>query len=139
RPRRTGCARGRTPLGSAGAGAVAGPRCKRDAPPGKAVPPPRGDPQGPGGVSGPQHRAPLGGAPAPQPEPAMGLAAAWIDAFTDRPYGGNPAAVVRLERPIPDRAMQDLAREFGLSETAFLLPEGDGWRLRWFTPAIEVR
>lgn len=69
----------------------------------------------------------------------MGLAAAWIDAFTDRPYGGNPAAVVRLEHPVPDRAMQDLAREFGLSETAFLLPEGDGWRLRWFTPAVEVR
>lgn len=68
----------------------------------------------------------------------MGLAAAWIDAFTDRPYGGNPAAVVRLDRPVPDRAMRDLAREFGLSETAFLLPEGDGWRLRWFTPAVEV-
>lgn len=69
----------------------------------------------------------------------MGLAAAWIDAFTDRPYGGNPAAVVRLDRPAADPAMQALAREFGLSETAFLLPEGDGWRLRWFTPATEVR
>jgi predicted PhzF superfamily epimerase YddE/YHI9 len=69
----------------------------------------------------------------------MGLSAALIDAFTDRPYAGNPAAVVRLERPVPDRALQDLAREFGLSETAYLLPEGEEWRLRWFTPAVEVR
>lgn len=69
----------------------------------------------------------------------MGLDAAWIDAFTDRPYGGNPAAVVRLVTPVTDRAMQALAAEFGLSETAYLLPEGDAWRLRWFTPAAEVR
>lgn len=68
----------------------------------------------------------------------MGLAAAWIDAFTDRPFAGNPACVVRLERTEPDRAMQGLAAELGLSETAFLLPEGEGWRLRWFTPAVEV-
>ncbi len=68
----------------------------------------------------------------------MTLAAAWIDAFTDRPYGGNPAGVVRLERAVADRAMQDLAAEFGLSETAFLLSEGDAWRLRWFTPVREV-
>lgn len=68
----------------------------------------------------------------------MSLAAAWVDAFTDRPFAGNPAAVVRLERPVPDRAMQALATEFGLSETAFLLPEGEGWRLRWFTPVTEV-
>lgn len=68
----------------------------------------------------------------------MGLAAAWIDAFTDRPFAGNPAGVVRLEQPVPDRAMQSLAAELGLSETAFLRQEGENWRLRWFTPAVEV-
>ena len=68
----------------------------------------------------------------------MTLAASWIDAFTDRPYGGNPAAVVRLEHAVADRAMQDLAAEFALSETAFLLADGDAWHLRWFTPAREV-
>ncbi|HJS47739.1 MAG TPA: PhzF family phenazine biosynthesis protein [Gemmatimonadales bacterium] len=68
----------------------------------------------------------------------MGPSAAWVDAFADRPFSGNPAAVVRLEQPASDRAMQDLAREFGLSETAYLLPEGDDWRLRWFTPSVEV-
>lgn len=62
----------------------------------------------------------------------------WVDAFCDRPFGGNPAAVCLLERPAPEEAMQSLAFEFGLSETAFAWPVGDGYSLRWFTPVAEV-
>ena len=61
-----------------------------------------------------------------------------IDAFTDAPFKGNPAGVCRLTRPVPDQWMQSLAAEMNQAETAFLLPEGDGFRLRWFTPAVEV-
>lgn len=61
-----------------------------------------------------------------------------VDAFSGVPFAGNPAAVCLLDGPRPDAWMQALAREMNLSETAFLLPEGDGWRLRWFTPAVEV-
>ena len=61
-----------------------------------------------------------------------------IDAFTDRPFRGNPAAVCLLPGPRPEAWMQDVAREMNLSETAFLHPEADGYRLRWFTPAVEV-
>src|SRR5438309_10736487 len=61
-----------------------------------------------------------------------------VDAFTDRPFAGNPAAVCILPAPAGERWMQDVAREMNLSETAFLHPEGDGFRLRWFTPAVEV-
>lgn len=62
-----------------------------------------------------------------------------VDAFTDRPFAGNPANVVPLEADAPTEWMQRLAAEFNLSETAFLRHEGDGlWHLRWFTPAIEV-
>ena len=61
-----------------------------------------------------------------------------VDAFTDQPFRGNPAAVCLFERQQSDAWMQALAAEMNLSETAFLLPEGDGWRLRWFTPATEV-
>jgi PhzF family phenazine biosynthesis protein len=61
-----------------------------------------------------------------------------VDAFTDVPFKGNPAAVCLLGGPEPETWMQSLAAEMNLSETAFLLPEGDGWRLRWFTPAVEV-
>lgn len=61
-----------------------------------------------------------------------------VDAFTDRPYRGNPAAVCVLPS-WPDTAwMQDVAREMNLSETAFLVREGDGFGLRWFTPTVEV-
>ena len=63
---------------------------------------------------------------------------AQIDAFTDRPFRGNPAAVCLL-RSFPEaREMQILAREMNLSETAFLKPTEDGHELRWFTPAVEV-
>ena len=53
-----------------------------------------------------------------------------VDAFASRPFAGNPAAVCLLDGPRPDAWMQALAAEMNLSETAFLLPEGDGWRLR---------
>ena len=61
-----------------------------------------------------------------------------IDAFTSEPFAGNPAGVVFLDAPRPDHWMQAVASEMNLSETAFLLREGEGWRLRWFTPAVEV-
>ncbi|GAB4137850.1 MAG: PhzF family phenazine biosynthesis protein [Cyanobacteria bacterium J069] len=61
-----------------------------------------------------------------------------VDAFTPVPFAGNPAAVCVLPAPQPDEWMQAVAREMNLSETAFLLPEADGYRLRWFTPAVEV-
>ena len=61
-----------------------------------------------------------------------------VDAFTDRVFTGNPAAVVLPAAALPDALMQSIAAENNLSETAFAVPEGDGWRLRWFTPTIEV-
>lgn len=61
-----------------------------------------------------------------------------VDAFTDSPFSGNPAAVCMLEHD-PDRKwLQHVAREMNLSETAFLVPRGDAWALRWFTPSAEV-
>ncbi|HEV8578874.1 MAG TPA: PhzF family phenazine biosynthesis protein [Thermoanaerobaculia bacterium] len=62
-----------------------------------------------------------------------------VDAFTDRPFAGNPAAVCLLDEVRDARWMQDVAREMNLSETAFLEPTGDGFGLRWFTPAVEVQ
>lgn len=61
-----------------------------------------------------------------------------VDAFTDRPFAGNPAAVCLLPEPRDESWMQDVAQEMNLSETAFLHAENGGYRLRWFTPAIEV-
>ncbi len=61
-----------------------------------------------------------------------------LDAFTDRPFAGNPAAVCPLDNWLADDAMQSIAFENNLSETAFYVLEGDGFRLRWFTPAAEV-
>ena len=61
-----------------------------------------------------------------------------MDAFAERPFTGNPAAVCVLDGPRPDTWMQDVARELNLSETAFLHPIKDGFRLRWFTPTMEV-
>ena len=68
----------------------------------------------------------------------MSLPIVQIDAFTDQPFRGNPAAVCLLPEPKPDVLLQNIAREMNLSETAFLLREDDGFRLRWFTPAVEV-
>ncbi|PYQ58817.1 MAG: oxidoreductase [Acidobacteria bacterium] len=61
-----------------------------------------------------------------------------IDAFTDQPFRGNPAAVCLLDRERDAAWMQSVGAEMNLSETAFLLPHADGWSLRWFTPTIEV-
>jgi PhzF family phenazine biosynthesis protein len=61
-----------------------------------------------------------------------------VDAFTDRPFAGNPAAVCVLPEPRDEGWMQNVAREMNLSETAFLLRREDGFDLRWFTPAVEV-
>ena len=61
-----------------------------------------------------------------------------VDAFTDSPFTGNPAAVCILPEPVADYWMQDVAREMNLSETAFLLAHEDGYDLRWFTPTTEV-
>jgi predicted PhzF superfamily epimerase YddE/YHI9 len=68
----------------------------------------------------------------------MTLAITGVDAFTDRPFHGNPAAVCVLGHD-PDRHwMQLVAREMALSETAFLVRRDEAWALRWFTPAVEV-
>ena len=62
-----------------------------------------------------------------------------VDAFTDRPFAGNPAAVCVLDRWPPDPWLQNVGREMNLSETAFLIRrEGNEFVLRWFTPAVEV-
>lgn len=70
------------------------------------------------------------------------MRAAVVDAFTDREFAGNPAAVVLLSDadPLPSPVwMQSVAAEFGLSETAFVVPVGPSqYRLRWFTPTVEV-
>lgn len=63
---------------------------------------------------------------------------AHIDSFTNKPFSGNPAAVCILDTKVADDIMQRIAYEIGLSETAFLLKEGIGYQLRWFTPKTEV-
>jgi PhzF family phenazine biosynthesis protein len=61
-----------------------------------------------------------------------------VDAFASQPFTGNPAAVVITGTPLDERLMPLVAREMNLSETAFLVPTGDGYSLRWFTPEVEV-
>jgi PhzF family phenazine biosynthesis protein len=61
-----------------------------------------------------------------------------VDAFTSKIFSGNPAAVCILERWLDDDIMQAIAAENNLSETAFLVEDGDGFDLRWFTPVTEV-
>ena len=61
-----------------------------------------------------------------------------LDAFTTRRFSGNPAAVMPMDRFLPDSVLQAIAAENNLAETAFLVPEGVDYRLRWFTPMIEV-
>ena len=61
-----------------------------------------------------------------------------IDAFASGLFKGNPAAVCPLEAWLPDHLMQSVAEENNLSETAFFVPEGDGFQIRWFTPKSEV-
>lgn len=61
-----------------------------------------------------------------------------VDAFTDRPFAGNPAAVCILDEPRDDAWLQAVASEMNLAETAFLRPRDDGFELRWFAPEVEV-
>ena len=61
-----------------------------------------------------------------------------VDAFTTRRFGGNPAAVMPLERFPDEQLMQAIAAENNLSETAYLVREGSDYRIRWFTPVAEV-
>jgi len=61
-----------------------------------------------------------------------------VDAFAENVFSGNPAAVVPLQEWLPDAVMQKIAMENNLSETAFFIPEGDDFYIRWFTPSTEV-
>lgn len=61
-----------------------------------------------------------------------------VDAFSDKLFSGNPAAVVPLESWLPEKLMQAIANENNLSETAYFVHEEDGIHLRWFTPSVEV-
>jgi len=62
-----------------------------------------------------------------------------VDAFAEEPFKGNPAGVCLLPAPADAAWMQNVAAEMNVAETAFPLPEGDGFRLRWFTPKVEVK
>lgn len=68
----------------------------------------------------------------------MSLTIYQVDAFTNKPFAGNPAAVCILPEPGNAQWMQQVATEMNLSETAFLYRQEDGFSLRWFTPAVEV-
>ena len=68
----------------------------------------------------------------------MGIPVFQVDAFTAKAFSGNPAAVCLLEEEAEVQWMQSVAAEMNLSETAFLLPQNDGFDLRWFTPTVEV-
>ena len=68
----------------------------------------------------------------------MGAPLFQVDAFTDRPFSGNPAAVCILDGPADDGWMQHVAAEMNLSETAFVSKHEEGFDLRWFTPRVEV-
>ena len=61
-----------------------------------------------------------------------------VDAFTGRLFGGNPAAVCPLAEWLPEATMQAIAAENNLAETAFFVPQGEDYLLRWFTPTVEV-
>jgi PhzF family phenazine biosynthesis protein len=68
----------------------------------------------------------------------MAVSIACVDAFTDRPFAGNPAAVCLLDAPRDPEWMQQIAFEMNLAETAFVVPAASGFGLRWFTPAVEI-
>jgi PhzF family phenazine biosynthesis protein len=68
----------------------------------------------------------------------MKLAIYQIDAFTDKLFGGNPAAIVPLEEWLSDETMLNIAAENNLAETAFYVPTEKGFHIRWFTPTVEV-
>lgn len=68
----------------------------------------------------------------------MNLKVYQLDAFTDKVFSGNPAAVCPLDEWLPDDLLQKIAAENNLSETAFFVAKGDGYEIRWFTPTVEV-
>lgn len=68
----------------------------------------------------------------------MGQSIIQVDAFTNTPFTGNPAAVCVLSASQDEKWMQNVAKEMNLSETAFLIKQDDGFNLRWFTPTVEV-
>ena len=68
----------------------------------------------------------------------MNLPLFQVDAFAAKPFSGNPAAVVPLDQWLPDALLQDIARENNLSETAYFVPQGADFHIRWFTPGGEV-
>lgn len=95
------------------------------------------------GASGRAERGPrtvydVGGTLGYSRSPSQGLPLFIVDAFADRPFAGNPAGVVLLERPAPEDWMQKVAREINHAETAFVHPIAGGFGLRWFTPKAEV-
>jgi PhzF family phenazine biosynthesis protein len=61
-----------------------------------------------------------------------------VDAFSERPFAGNPAMVCPMEKWLPDVTLQAIANEHNLSETAFYVPKGDSYELRWMTPEVEI-
>lgn len=61
-----------------------------------------------------------------------------VDAFTSRRFGGNPAAICPLPRWLPDSLLQSIAVENNLAETAYFVQEPEGFRIRWFTPGLEI-
>ena len=71
-------------------------------------------------------------------EESMKICLYQVDAFTDRVFGGNPAAVCPLETWLETSLMQNIAAENNLSETAFYVKKGDRFEIRWFTPKIEI-
>src|SRR6476660_1108077 len=80
-----------------------------------------------------------GGGATPGYRRRMGTPLYWVDAFTDTPYRGNPAAICLLDAPLDEPAMQSLAFELGLAETAYVVGRADGdYDLRWFTPTVEI-
>lgn len=68
----------------------------------------------------------------------MNISIYQADAFADKIFGGNPAAICPLTEWLPDTLMQQIAMENNLAETAFIVKEQEGYRIRWFTPAVEV-
>lgn len=68
----------------------------------------------------------------------MRLSAFIVNAFAEDPACGNPAGVVFSEEALPDRTMRDLAADLGKFETAFLVPRGSGYGIRWFSPVREM-
>ena len=61
-----------------------------------------------------------------------------VDAFADKLFSGNPAAIIPLEKWIDDELMQQLGMENNLAETAFFVPNGKDFDIRWFTPGLEI-